>query len=71
MQAQISEIRSVLTYFTDHSWVMQTSNMTALAAELSLEDASLFPCDPSNICWKEYSATYYNGVKRYLVDKHF
>lgn len=62
-------VRDALEYFTSHSWVMKTDKSEALYEDLSPSDARQFPFLAKDIIWAEYMPLYFQGVKKYLIEK--
>ncbi|XP_050347236.1 putative fatty acyl-CoA reductase CG5065 [Nymphalis io] len=60
---------STLRYFSSRCWAMKASRAQALISTLSEQDKKKFPCDPRDINWEEYMATYFNGVNKYLINR--
>ncbi|CAG4999501.1 unnamed protein product [Parnassius apollo] len=67
MQARITRIRSVLQYFTSHSWQMKCHRTRDLFASLSVSDRIEFPFDPTHIKWNEYIPIYCKGIRKFLL----
>uniref|UniRef100_A0A2A4J0C7 Fatty acyl-CoA reductase n=1 Tax=Heliothis virescens TaxID=7102 RepID=A0A2A4J0C7_HELVI len=67
IQAQVVAGRNLLNFFTSHSWEMKADRTRALHASLSPEDRLKFPCDPSDINWKEYIKIYLLGIEKFLM----
>ncbi|XP_011605197.2 fatty acyl-CoA reductase 1 isoform X2 [Takifugu rubripes] len=59
----------VLEYFTSHSWVWNTDNMTMLMAQMSPEDKKLFNFDVRQLHWAEYMESYCMGTKKYVLNE--
>ncbi|KAM9376491.1 fatty acyl-CoA reductase 1 isoform 2-T2 [Pholidichthys leucotaenia] len=59
----------VLEYFTSHSWVWNTDNMTALLAQMTPEDKKVFNFDVRQLHWAEYMESYCMGTKKYVLNE--
>ncbi|XP_062402809.1 fatty acyl-CoA reductase 1 isoform X1 [Sardina pilchardus] len=59
----------VLEYFTSHSWVWNTDNVTMLMNQMSPEDKRLFNFDVRQLHWAEYMENYCMGTKKYVLNE--
>ncbi|XP_061678517.1 fatty acyl-CoA reductase 1 isoform X2 [Syngnathoides biaculeatus] len=59
----------VLEYFTSHSWVWSTDNLTMLMAHMSPEDKKVFNFDVRQLNWAEYMENYCMGTKKYVLNE--
>ncbi|XP_076120002.1 fatty acyl-CoA reductase 1 isoform X1 [Alosa pseudoharengus] len=59
----------VLEYFTSHSWVWNTDNVTMLMNQMSPEDRRLFNFDVRQLHWAEYMENYCMGTKKYVLNE--
>ncbi|XP_029010132.1 fatty acyl-CoA reductase 1 isoform X2 [Betta splendens] len=59
----------VLEYFTSHSWVWNTENVTMLMAMMSPEDKKVFNFDVRQLHWPEYMESYCMGTKKYVLNE--
>ncbi|KAM3869779.1 fatty acyl-CoA reductase 1 [Diretmus argenteus] len=59
----------VLEYFTSHSWVWNTDNVTMLMAQMSPEDKKVFNFDVRQLHWAEYMESYCMGTKKYVLNE--
>ncbi|XP_028263541.1 fatty acyl-CoA reductase 1 isoform X2 [Parambassis ranga] len=59
----------VLEYFTSHSWVWNTDNLTMLLAQMSPEDKKVFNFDVRQLHWAEYMESYCMGTKKYVLNE--
>ncbi|CAH2108623.1 unnamed protein product [Euphydryas editha] len=55
-----------LKYFGS-TWAMKTTRAQELIATLNDQDKKKFSCDPRDIDWEQYMATYFQGVNTYLL----
>ncbi|XP_023955148.1 putative fatty acyl-CoA reductase CG5065 [Bicyclus anynana] len=66
LASKISAAHDVLDYFPSRTWSMSARQTTALFQSLSPSDRDQFPCDPTDIDWKEYIVTYCQGIRQFL-----
>nr|AGD98718.1 fatty-acyl-CoA reductase [Bicyclus anynana] len=66
IQSKVSFVRDTLEYFTSNTWSISSRQTTALSQSLSPSDRYLFPCDPTDIDWKDYIPTYCQGIRQFL-----
>ncbi|XP_075998005.1 fatty acyl-CoA reductase 1 isoform X2 [Genypterus blacodes] len=59
----------VLEYFTSHSWVWNTDNMTMLLGQMSPDDKKVFNFDVRQLHWAEYMESYCMGTKKYVLNE--
>lgn len=59
----------LLEYFTSHSWVWGSDNLTMLLGQLSPEDRKMFNFDVRQLHWPEYIENYCMGTKKYLLNE--
>ncbi|XP_063052872.1 fatty acyl-CoA reductase 1 isoform X2 [Engraulis encrasicolus] len=59
----------VLEYFTSHSWVWNTDNVTMLMNQMSPEDRRAFNFDVRQLHWAEYMENYCMGTKKYVLNE--
>ncbi|CAG5958538.1 unnamed protein product [Menidia menidia] len=59
--SRLHKAMMVLEYFTSHSWMWKTDNMTMLMAQMSPEDKKLH--------WAEYMENYCMGTKKYVLNE--
>ncbi|XP_056595671.1 fatty acyl-CoA reductase 1 isoform X1 [Triplophysa dalaica] len=59
----------VLEYFTSHSWVWNTDNVTMLMNQMSTEDKKVFNFDIRQLNWAEYMENYCMGTKKYVLNE--
>ncbi|XP_018619337.1 fatty acyl-CoA reductase 1 isoform X1 [Scleropages formosus] len=59
----------LLEYFTSHSWVWNTDNVTMLLNQLSPQDKKLFNFDVRQLHWAEYMESYCMGTKKYVLNE--
>ncbi|KAL7862618.1 hypothetical protein SRHO_G00116020 [Serrasalmus rhombeus] len=59
----------VLEYFTSHSWVWNTDNVTMLLNQLGPEDRKVFNFDVRQLHWAEYMENYCMGTKKYVLNE--
>ncbi|KAI4894800.1 hypothetical protein NFI96_017097 [Prochilodus magdalenae] len=59
----------VLEYFTSHSWVWNTDNVTMLLNQLGAEDRKVFNFDVRQLHWAEYMENYCMGTKKYVLNE--
>uniref|UniRef100_A0A3Q3SBH0 Fatty acyl-CoA reductase n=1 Tax=Mastacembelus armatus TaxID=205130 RepID=A0A3Q3SBH0_9TELE len=59
----------VLEYFTSHSWVWNTDNVTMLLSQMSPEDKKTFNFDVRQLHWAEYMENYCMGTKKYVLNE--
>lgn len=55
-----------LKYFGS-SWSMKANRAQELIATLSDQDKKKFSCNPRDIDWEQYMATYFHGVNKFLL----
>ncbi|XP_041986244.1 putative fatty acyl-CoA reductase CG5065 [Aricia agestis] len=56
-------------YFYRNSWIFKNENVLTLYRSLSDADKKIFPCDPSDIAWKEHLTMYIQSITKILKDK--
>ncbi|XP_061898507.1 fatty acyl-CoA reductase 1 [Entelurus aequoreus] len=59
----------VLEYFTSHSWVWNTDNVTMLLGNMSSDDKKVFNFDVRQLHWAEYMESYCMGTKKYVLNE--
>uniref|UniRef100_A0A672QEL0 Fatty acyl-CoA reductase n=1 Tax=Sinocyclocheilus grahami TaxID=75366 RepID=A0A672QEL0_SINGR len=59
----------VLEYFTSHSWVWNTDNVTMLMNQMGSEDKKVFNIDVRQLHWAEYMENYCMGTKKYVLNE--
>ncbi|XP_077066709.1 LOW QUALITY PROTEIN: fatty acyl-CoA reductase 1 [Siphateles boraxobius] len=59
----------VLEYFTSHSWVWNTDNVTMLMNQMGAEDKKVFNFDVRQLHWAEYMENYCMGTKKYVLNE--
>ncbi|XP_076852257.1 fatty acyl-CoA reductase 1-like [Brachyhypopomus gauderio] len=59
----------VLEYFTSHSWVWNTDNVTMLMNQMAAEDRRVFNFDVRQLHWAEYMENYCMGTKKYVLNE--
>ncbi|XP_075898696.1 fatty acyl-CoA reductase 1 isoform X3 [Nelusetta ayraudi] len=59
----------VMEYFTSHSWVWNTDNITMLMSQMSPEDKKVFNFDVRQLHWAEYMESYCMGTKKYVLNE--
>ncbi|XP_050561993.1 putative fatty acyl-CoA reductase CG5065 isoform X1 [Spodoptera frugiperda] len=70
IQSKLTLAQKALSYFTSHSWVMKADNSRKLYASLSIQDRQTFPCDPTDIDWKQYITIYLEGINQFLMKNY-
>uniref|UniRef100_A0A2A4J5N8 Fatty acyl-CoA reductase n=1 Tax=Heliothis virescens TaxID=7102 RepID=A0A2A4J5N8_HELVI len=70
IQSKVIFGRQLLDYYSSHSWELKADRTRALHASLSSEDRLKFPCDPSDINWKEYTKVYFHGIEQFVISRH-
>ncbi|XP_013149148.1 PREDICTED: fatty acyl-CoA reductase 1-like [Papilio polytes] len=68
VQKKQSRMRENMRYFQSRSWKIKSNRTTDLYASLTLQDRKTFPCEAADLRWSQYIPTYFNGIKKYLVD---
>ncbi|XP_010881839.1 fatty acyl-CoA reductase 1 isoform X1 [Esox lucius] len=59
----------VLEYFTSHSWVWNTDNVTMLMNQMDADDKRTFNFDVRQLNWAEYMENYCMGTKKYVLNE--
>ncbi|CAB1322844.1 unnamed protein product [Coregonus sp. 'balchen'] len=59
----------VLEYFTSHSWVWKTDNVTMLMNQMGADDKRTFNFDVRQLNWAEYMENYCMGTKKYVLNE--
>ncbi|KAL4641978.1 fatty acyl-CoA reductase 1 isoform X3 [Arapaima gigas] len=59
----------LLEYFTSHSWLWNTDNVTMLLNQMSPQDKKLFNFDVRQLHWAEYMESYCMGTKKYVLNE--
>ncbi|KAM9502517.1 fatty acyl-CoA reductase 1-like isoform 2-T2 [Salvelinus alpinus] len=59
----------VLEYFTSHSWVWNTDNVTMLMNQMGTDDKRMFNFDVRQLNWAEYMENYCMGTKKYVLNE--
>uniref|UniRef100_A0A8C6SGV6 Fatty acyl-CoA reductase n=1 Tax=Neogobius melanostomus TaxID=47308 RepID=A0A8C6SGV6_9GOBI len=67
--SRLHKAMMVLEYFTSHSWVWHTDNMTMLMTHMSPEDKRVFNFDVRQLHWAEYMESYCMGTKKYVLNE--
>ncbi|CAL9697038.1 unnamed protein product [Knipowitschia caucasica] len=67
--SRLHKAMMVLEYFTSHSWVWNTDNMTTLMSHMSPEDKKMFNFDVRQLHWAEYMESYCMGTKKYVLNE--
>ncbi|KAM9754354.1 fatty acyl-CoA reductase 1 isoform 1-T1 [Menidia menidia] len=67
--SRLHKAMMVLEYFTSHSWMWKTDNMTMLMAQMSAEDKKVFNFDVRQLHWAEYMENYCMGTKKYVLNE--
>ncbi|XP_072938650.1 putative fatty acyl-CoA reductase CG5065 isoform X2 [Epargyreus clarus] len=68
MQSRVTGVRKALEPFTSRTWIMKSVNTSALYKSLSPTDRRTFACDAKYINWEEFIPTYFQGIRKYLLD---
>ncbi|XP_008309561.1 fatty acyl-CoA reductase 1 isoform X2 [Cynoglossus semilaevis] len=67
--SRLHKAMMVLEYFTSHSWVWNTENVTMLLSQMSSEDKKMFNFDVRQLHWAEYMESYCMGTKKYVLNE--
>ncbi|XP_054632100.1 fatty acyl-CoA reductase 1 isoform X2 [Dunckerocampus dactyliophorus] len=67
--SRLHKAMMVLEYFTSHSWLWNTDNVTMLMAHMSPEDKKVFNFDVRQLHWAEYMESYCMGTKKYVLNE--
>ncbi|KAA0724491.1 Fatty acyl-CoA reductase 1 [Triplophysa tibetana] len=69
LEIRVFDAMMVLEYFTSHSWVWNTDNVTMLMNQMSTEDKKVFNFDIRQLNWAEYMENYCMGTKKYVLNE--